>query len=141
MRWKKSFMRSKPIAPISANTLLNPIGLWFSIDEPIRPAAWGLAALLILSGLASLMAFARLGIQRFWTPEERPSPLLRRFECLPIFFLLGLSVVLTFKAEPLMNYTLDIAKSLNNPERYVMAVMAQRPIPSPEARAALEVQP
>lgn len=123
------------------SALLNPIGLWFSIDEPIRPAAWGLAALLILSGLASLMAFARLGIQRFWTPEERPSPLLRRFECLPIFFLLGLSVVLTFKAEPLMNYTLDIAKSLNNPERYVMAVMAQRPIPSPEARAALEVQP
>lgn len=123
------------------SALLNPIGLWFSIDEPIRPAAWGLAALLILSGLASLMAFARLGIQRFWTPEERPSPLLRRFECLPIFFLLGLSVMLTFKAEPLMNYTLDIAKSLNNPERYVMAVMAQRPIPSPEARAALEVQP
>lgn len=124
------------------SALVNPLGLGNAADEPIRPAAWGLVALLILSGLASLIAFARLGIQRFWTPEERPSPLLRRYECLPIFFLLGLSILLTFKAEPLMRYTLDTAKSLNNPEQYVMAVMATRPVPGPEAKtAALEVQP
>jgi len=124
------------------SALVNPLGLGNAVDEPIRPAAWGLVALLILSGLASLIAFARLGIQRFWTPEERPSPLLRRYECLPIFFLLGLSILLTFKAEPLMRYTLDTAKSLNNPEQYVMAVMATRPVPGPEAKtAALEVQP
>ncbi|EED43052.1 potassium efflux system protein phaD [Enterocytozoon bieneusi H348] len=99
-------------------------------------------ALLILSGPGSLIAFARLGSQRFWTPEERPSPLLRRYECLPIFLLLGLSISLTFKAEPLMQYTLATARSLNNPETYVMAVMATRPVPSPEAKtAALEVQP
>jgi multicomponent K+:H+ antiporter subunit D len=65
----------------------------------------GLLALLILSGLASLMAFSRLGIQRFWTPQERPSPVLRRLECVPIFALLGLSILLTFKAEPLLRYT------------------------------------
>ncbi|MCK1786000.1 cation:proton antiporter, partial [Pseudomonas sp. TNT11] len=124
------------------SALVNPLGLGHAVDEPIRPAAWGLVTLLILSGLASLIAFARLGIQRFWTPEERPSPLLRRYECVPIFFLLGLSILLTFKAEPLMRYTLDTAKSLNNPEQYVMAVMATRPVPGPEAKtAALEVQP
>ncbi|MGB7649518.1 MAG: cation:proton antiporter, partial [Pseudomonas fluorescens] len=124
------------------SALVNPMGLGNAVDEPIRPAAWGLVALLILSGLASLIAFARLGIQRFWTPEERPSPLLRRYECIPIFFLLGLSIILTFKAEPLMRYTQATAESLNNPEHYVMAVMATRPIPSPEAKAAaLEVQP
>ncbi len=124
------------------SALVNPLGLGNAVDEPIRPAAWGLVALLILSGLASLIAFARLGIQRFWTPEERPSPLLRRYECLPIFLLLGLSIALTFKAEPLLHYTLATAQSLNNPERYVMAVMATRPVPSPEAKAAArEVQP
>jgi multicomponent K+:H+ antiporter subunit D len=124
------------------SALVNPLGLGNAVDEPIRPAAWGLVALLILSGLASLIAFARLGIQRFWTPEERPSPLLRRYECVPIFFLLGLSILLTFKAEPLMRYTLATAQSLNNPERYVMAVMATRPVLSPEGKAAaLEVQP
>ena len=124
------------------SALVNPSGLGASGDTPIRPAAWGLVALLILSGLASLIAFARLGIQRFWTPEERPSPLLRRYECVPIFLLLGLSILLTFKAEPLMRYTQAAADSLNNPERYVMAVMATRPVLSPEAKAAaLEVQP
>ncbi|WP_426236117.1 monovalent cation/H+ antiporter subunit D [Pseudomonas sp. TWP3-2] len=120
--------------------LLNPLGL--GADEPISNAAWALLALLILTGLGSLMAFSRLGIQRFWTPEERPSPLLRKLECAPIFLLLGLSILLTFKAEPLLRYTQAAADALNNPQQYVMAVLGTRVVPSPEAKAAmLEVQP
>jgi len=122
------------------SALLNPLGL--GNDAPISNAAWGLLALLILSGLASLVAFSRLGIQRFWTPAERPSPVLRRLECVPIFLLLGLSIALTFKAEPLLRYTQAAATALNNPEQYVMAVLGTRVVPSPEARAAmLEVKP
>ncbi|KAE9643819.1 monovalent cation/H+ antiporter subunit D [Pseudomonas sp. PB106] len=121
-------------------TLLNPLGL--GTAAPISTPAWMLLALLILSGVASLMAFSRLGIQRFWTPEERPSPLLRKLECAPIFLLLGLSIALTFKAEPLLRYTQATAEALNNPQQYVMAVLGTRAVPSPEAKAAmLEVQP
>ncbi len=124
------------------SALLNPLGLGNGADVPISNAAWGLLALLILSGLASLIAFSRLGIQRFWTPEERPSPLLRRFECVPIIALLGLSIALTFKAEPLLRYTQAAAQALNNPQQYVMAVLGTRAIPSPEAKAAVaEVTP
>jgi multicomponent K+:H+ antiporter subunit D len=124
------------------SALLNPLGLGNGGDEPVSNAAWGLLALLILSGLASLVAFSRLGIQRFWTPEERPSPVLRRLECVPIFALLGLSILLTFKAEPLLRYTQAAADALNNPQQYVMAVLGTRAVPSPEAKAALlEVQP
>ena len=124
------------------SALLNPLGIGNSGDVPISNAAWGLLALLILSGLASLIAFSRLGIQRFWTPKERPSPLLRRLECVPIIALLGLSIALTFNAEPLMRYTQAAATALNNPEQYVMAVLGTRAVPSPEAKAAmLEVQP
>jgi len=124
------------------NALLNPLGLGNGVGEPVSNAAWGLLALLILSGLASLIAFSRLGIQRFWTPQERPSPLLRRFECVPIIVLLGLSIALTFKAEPLLRYTQAAADALNNPQQYVMAVLGTRAVPSPEAKAAmLEVQP
>ena len=124
------------------NALLNPLGLGNSSDAPISTAAWSLLALLILSGLASLIAFSRMGIQRFWTPLERESPILRRIECLPIVLLLGLCVVLTFKAEPVMRYTQAAADTLNNPERYVMAVIGTRPVPSPQAKAAAqEVQP
>ena len=124
------------------NALLNPLGLGNATDTPISTAAWCLLTLLILSGLASLIAFSRMGIQRFWTPLERPSPILRRIECLPIVLLLGLCVVLTFKAEPVMRYTQAAADTLNNPERYVMAVIGTRPVPSPQAKAAAqEVQP
>lgn len=124
------------------HALLNPLGLGNGADEPVSNAAWGLLALLIVSGLASLIAFSRLGIQRFWTPEERPSPLLRRLECVPIFALLGLSILLTFKAEPLLRYTQAAAQTLNNPQQYVMAVLGTRAVPSPEAKAAVaEVQP
>ncbi|MNB63702.1 Na(+)/H(+) antiporter subunit D [compost metagenome] len=120
--------------------LLNPLGL--GTGAPISNAAWALLVLLILTGLTSLMAFSRLGIQRFWTPEERPSPLLRKLECAPIFLLLGLSIVLTFKAEPLLRYTQATAEALNNPQQYVMAVLGTRAVPSPEAKSAmLEVQP
>ena len=124
------------------NALLNPMGLGNATDEPISMAAWSLLALLILSGLASLIAFSRMGIQRFWTPLERPSPILRRIECLPIVLLLGLCVVLTFKAEPVLRYTQAAADTLNTPERYVMAVIGTRPVPSPQAKAAMpEVLP
>ncbi|WP_085633236.1 MULTISPECIES: monovalent cation/H+ antiporter subunit D [unclassified Pseudomonas] len=116
--------------------LLNPLGL--GAGEPVSPAAWSLLALLILSGLASLMAFSRLGIQRFWSPEERPSPVLRKLECTPILLLLGLSIALTFKAEPLLRYTEAAADALNNPQQYVMAVLGTRAVPSPEAKAALQ---
>lgn len=119
------------------SALLNPLGLGNGSDLPVSNAAWGLLALLILSGLASLIAFSRLGIQRFWTPEERPSPLLRRFECVPIIALLGLSITLTFKAEPLLRYTQAAAQALNNPQQYVMAVLGTRAVPSPEAKAAI----
>ncbi|WLH15145.1 monovalent cation/H+ antiporter subunit D [Pseudomonas hefeiensis] len=123
------------------SALLNPQGLGESV-EPVSNQAWGLLALLILSGLASLIAFSRLGIQRFWTPQERPSPLLRPFECLPIIVLLGLGIALTFKAEPLLRCTQEAAAGLNNPEHYVMSVLATRAVPGPKADSALtEVQP
>ena len=124
------------------SALLNPLGLGNGSDAPIANAAWGLLVLLILSGLASLVAFSRLGIQRFWTPTERPSPVLRRLECVPIFALLGLCIALTFKAEPLLRYTQAAADALNNPQQYVAAVLGTRVVPNPQARAALlEVQP
>ncbi|MDU9034622.1 monovalent cation/H+ antiporter subunit D [Pseudomonas corrugata] len=124
------------------NALLNPHGLGVDAGQPVSPQAWGLLALLILSGLASLITFSRLGIQRFWTPQERPSPLLRPFECLPIIALLGLGIALTFKAEPLLRYTRDAANALNTPEHYVMSVLGTRSVPSPDALSAMpEVRP
>ena len=124
------------------SALLNPLGLDVVKNEPVDNAAWMLVGLLIFSGLASLLAFSRIGIQRFWTPQERPSPLLRRHECLPIVILLGLCVALTFQAEPLLRYTRDTAAALHEPRQYIQSVMATRALPGPVSASAVSaVQP
>jgi multicomponent K+:H+ antiporter subunit D len=124
------------------SALLNPLGLDVAQDETISTQGWLLVALLIFSGLASLLAFSRVGIQRFWTPQERPSPLLRRYECLPIVILLGLCITLTFQAEPLLRYTQDTASALHEPKQYIQSVMATRPLPGPVSDTGISaVQP
>ncbi|MDE1164840.1 MAG: monovalent cation/H+ antiporter subunit D [Pseudomonas sp.] len=124
------------------SALFNPQGMGVAPQAPLSPAGWALVILLVLSGVASLMGLARIGIARFWTPQERPSPLLRSYECLPIVVLLGLCMVLTVKAESLMRYTQDTAAMLDDPKQYVMAVMATRPVPNPQTQAdETQVQP
>ncbi len=124
------------------SALFNPNGLGVPVDQPLSAAGWGLVALLVHSGLASLIALTRVGIQRFWTPQERPSPLLRRNECIPIVLLLGLCVLLSVRAEPLLRYTQDTAAGLKDPASYVNAVLGTRPVPGPTSEAiAGQVQP
>nr|WP_319528476.1 monovalent cation/H+ antiporter subunit D [Pseudomonas laurentiana] len=124
------------------SALLNPQGLGLATEQPLPATGWALLALLVLSGLASLIALARVGITRFWTPQERPSPVLRRLECLPIVALLSLCVLLSIQAEPLLRYTQDTASGLQDPQQYLSAVFATRPTPGPLAQAKpAEVQP
>jgi multicomponent K+:H+ antiporter subunit D len=123
------------------SALLNPLGLDVAKDESVSGTSWALISLLIFSGLASLIAFSRVGIQRFWAPRERPSPKLHRNECLPILILLGLCIALTFKAEPLLRYTQDTAAALRDPQQYVLSVMATRALPGPTTATAQQVQP
>jgi len=122
------------------SALFNPLGLGVTPEQPLSATGWTLVALLIFSGLASLIALGRVGIQRFWKPEERPSPVLRRYECLPIVILLGLCLILSLKAEPLLRYTQDTAASLQTPEAYIEAVLGSRPVPGPTTLNA-QVQP
>ena len=122
--------------------LFNPQGLGVAPEQALSVQGWTLVALLVLSGLASLIAMTRVGIQRFWTPQERPSPLLRRFECIPIVALLGLCIALSVRAEPLLRYTQDTAASLQDPGQYISAVFGTRAIPGPTTQAtSVQVQP
>jgi multicomponent K+:H+ antiporter subunit D len=119
------------------SALLNPLGLGVGADVQRGRA---LLALLILSGLASLMAFAP-GHPAFLDAGRAPVAAAARLECAPIFLLLGLSIALTFKAEPLLRYTQATADALNNPQQYVMAVLGTRAVPARTKAAMLEVQP
>ena len=98
-----------------------------TIDVP----AWVLLALLIVSGLASLIALLRLGIRYLWVPQAGPAPKLRLLECVPVVLLLSLCAGLLVGAGPVVRFTDAAARSLLQPDRYIDAVMSARTVPSP----------
>jgi multicomponent K+:H+ antiporter subunit D len=122
------------------SALFNPHGLQ-APGVALSSEGWIFIALLVISGLASLMGLTRVAIQRFWTPQDRPSPLLRRNECIPTVILLALSIAMTFKAEPLLRYTQDTAAELANSSHYVEAVLARKARPGPLSDQILAPMP
>jgi multicomponent K+:H+ antiporter subunit D len=84
---------------------------------------WWLIGLLILSSLAALIAMTRTGINTFWMPmADQPAPV-RILEIGPVIVLLGLTVVMTIMAGPIMEYMTATAADLHAPAAYVADVL------------------
>ncbi|QCO03505.1 monovalent cation/H+ antiporter subunit D [Azospirillum argentinense] len=92
--------------------------------EGLPFTTWALMAALILSGLATVVAMSRTGIDVFWASPAGDLPRVRLVELGPVMMLLALCVALTVQAGPVMRYMEDTARSLHGPERYVQGVMA-----------------
>ncbi len=91
--------------------------------EPVPVRAWVLVALLILSGLAALIALGRFGVRIFWASPDYAVPRVRVVEMLPVAGLLAASVALTVEAGPALGYLQQAADALHAPEGYVRAVL------------------
>jgi multicomponent K+:H+ antiporter subunit D len=101
---------------------------------PVGGVAWMLVALLLISGFAAVIAFARAGIRSFWLlPSEGAPPRVRVIEMAPILCLLFLCVALTVLAGPAMRIIDATATSLHSPAAYVDSVLAPI-VPAPEER-------
>ncbi|HUF80590.1 MAG TPA: cation:proton antiporter, partial [Burkholderiales bacterium] len=92
--------------------------------EAISPAAWGMLVLLMLSGLAAVIAMGRAGVRVFWAAGERSEPRVRVIEMAPVVLLLALAGALTLQAGPAMRYLESAAQSLHAPRGYVESVLA-----------------
>jgi multicomponent K+:H+ antiporter subunit D len=92
-------------------------------DSSVPTAAWILLAVLILSGLATLIAMARTGIQAFWASPDREVPRVRVIEMAPIVVLILLCATQTIYAGPVMRFMQATAQSLHTPQVYVRAVL------------------
>lgn len=90
---------------------------------PVPGAAWIFLVLLMLSGLASLIAMTRAGIRAFWAAPDRVVPYVRLIEMAPVFFLLALCAIQTIAAGPIMGLMQATARSLYTPESYVRGVL------------------
>ena len=92
-------------------------------DQPfIPPASWALITLIILSGLATLVAMTRAGIDLLWTPGEDSPARLSVIEVAPIGLLLAACLALMIGAGPLFEYMESTARVLSEPSLYIEAV-------------------
>jgi multicomponent K+:H+ antiporter subunit D len=94
----------------------------------IDVTAWLLMAILILSGLAVLIAMMRAGIRVFWVPVESEMSSVRLIEMAPVAALLLLCLALTVQAGPVMRFMDATAQSLHAPQTYVRDVLAAPPV-------------
>jgi len=91
----------------------------------IAGSAWILVALLLATGLASLIALARAGVGIFWA-EGRSVPRVLVVEMAPVAALLFLCVALTLSPASTMTYLRDAANAVHAPAPYVKAVLPPR---------------
>lgn len=96
----------------------------------VSTTAWALLAALILSGLATVIAMTRTGIDVFWASPVDVVPRVRVIELAPVIMLLTLCVALTVQAGPVMRYMEATARSMQVPHGYIAGVS---PTPWPSA--------
>jgi multicomponent K+:H+ antiporter subunit D len=98
--------------------------------------SWIFLAALLLSGLATIIAMTRSGIDAFWISSEGPVPRVRVTEIGPVMVLLALCVALAAKPAPVLHYMQATAQSLYAPQDYIRGVLADRPPPAPTTESS-----
>ncbi len=91
-------------------------------ELPVPALGWTFVALVILSGLATLIGLVRIGIQTFWATEGDP-PRVLALEIGPVLLLVALLGLLTFKAEVTMRYMQQTARAVLAPAIYAEGVL------------------
>jgi multicomponent K+:H+ antiporter subunit D len=92
-------------------------------DSEVSAAGWILLVVLILAGLAALIAMTRAGIHAFWASPDRIVPRVRLIEMAPVAVLLLLCVLQTVQAGPIMRFMQATAQSLHAPNDYIRGVL------------------
>ena len=95
-------------------------------SDMVSATSWTMVALLIGSGLTTIIAMARMGVRRFWTPSDANVPRVRVVEFAPVVFLLALCAALTVPVAPLARYFDAAAHGLYAPADYVNRVLSPR---------------
>ncbi|MCK0195385.1 monovalent cation/H+ antiporter subunit D [Ancylobacter sp. 6x-1] len=91
---------------------------------------WLYVFLLMLSGLAVLVAMTRTGIRALWAPQESEIPPVRAAELAPVLLFLFLCAGLTVFGGPVMEYMDVTAQVLYWPQEYARDVLGGQPAPA-----------
>lgn len=110
-------------------------GLFHALLHPeppgagVSPAAWALIVLLVLAGLAAIVALLRFGVRTFWANGKVAPPRLLLTEVAPVSLLLLLCVGMTVQAGPIFGYLERTSEDLHRPATYVDRVLSQPVVP------------
>ena len=83
---------------------------------------WVFVALMLLSGLATLIGLIRVGIQTFWA-SEGVVPRVLALEIAPVLALVGMTVLLTLEGHDSLRFMESTAQVLQTPAIYAEGVM------------------
>ena len=98
---------------------------WLTESATVSLQGWILLFVVLVSGLATIVALTRAGIRTFWTFPERELPYVRSIELSAVALLLFLCVGLTVQAGPVMQFMQMTARGLEMNRPYITAVQAQ----------------
>ena len=102
--------------------------------------AWAFAGLLIVSGFATLIGLARIGIQSFWASDGM-APRVPAQEVGPVIALMAMVLLLSVKAQDSLRYMEETASALNMPRSYAYGVFsAPRAGEAPDNTAVADVE-
>jgi multicomponent K+:H+ antiporter subunit D len=92
----------------------------------VAPGGWLLLGAMLVSGLATVIAMTRSGIEAFWAAPDGMVLRVGVLEFMPVAALLGMCLALTVAAGPAMRFMQDAADALHRPVAYIQGVQADR---------------
>ncbi|MBV6418563.1 MAG: Na(+)/H(+) antiporter subunit D [Steroidobacteraceae bacterium] len=116
---------SPPLSGFIAKFAILSVAIHAAQSAPWAAAGWLLVAVTLAAGLASLIAFTRIGMRLFWSATGRNTPRLRLLEAGPVAVLVLLCIGMTIAAGPVMAFFDATAQSLRAPRIYIDTVLAE----------------
>jgi multicomponent K+:H+ antiporter subunit D len=110
------------------------LSLLTAVTGDAAPAGWLFFALLLVSGLASILALSRAGIHYIWSTRDATARV-RIVEATAVLALVFCCIVLAVGAESVMRYTRATAESLHAPHAYIESVLTTKARPKPTGTA------
>jgi len=104
--------------------IFNPQGLTYNEYRPDMND-WLFVVMIILSGLAVLIAMSRAGIRTFWGSLEGNVPKVMVIEIIPVVALLSLCLLMTVIAGPTMRTLDSLGVNLHQPMDYIHSVLGE----------------
>src|SRR5690606_35716398 len=111
------------------DAVLNPAGTATDTLYYAGPLAWGILAMVILSGLSAIISLMRFGVRTFWAAPDARAPRLHVSEAAAVSGLVLRCIALSVAAGPTISYLDRTSAALHGPSLYRDRVLTSPAVP------------